>query len=291
MTPVLSLIVAEYNKPEQLRLVLAACRRQTLKDFELVVADDGSGPDVAAAIDAARHRCAFPVAHLRHQDAGWRKNTMLNKAIRAASADYLVFIDGDCLPHGRFIEDHFSAREVRKALCGRRCDMSERWTRSLTHESVESGEFERLGAREWLDGITGRALHVENGLRFRSEALARLFHPAQRGMLGCNFSAWKSDMESINGFDELYDGPGFGEDTDVEFRLGLAGVRCKPLRQRAVLFHLHHPRTAVSPASAARFLETKRRNSAWSENGLSTSPPPGERIASIHETAKAGDAA
>src|SRR5437868_15166164 len=99
----LSLCIAVYNKPHILRLVLGTCARQTLRDFEIIIADDGSKPEIAGVIEEARRMHGLEIQHLWHEDLGWRKNVMLNNAIRAARTDYLVFIDGDCLLHRRFL--------------------------------------------------------------------------------------------------------------------------------------------------------------------------------------------
>lgn len=269
MKPSLSLIIAVYKKSENLKLILAACNRQTFKGFEIVVADDGSGPDIALVVDEARHSYNFQIKHIWHEDKGWRKNTMLNKAIQASESDYLVFIDGDCIPHGRFIEDHISEREDGKVLCGRRVEMSERWSRQLTRELIESGAYERIGLAEFWDAITGKAISIEEGLRFDNRLLNKVLHRKVRGVLGSNFSIYKKDLEAINGFDELYNGPGCGEDSDIEFRLGLIGIECKPLRHKGIQFHIYHPQTAGSQACIRRYEEVKEKGEFWCEHGLS----------------------
>lgn len=269
MKPSLSLIIAVYNKPENLRLILAACNRQTFKDFEVIIADDGSGRQIADLVYDSRKKYEFVIKYLWHEDEGWRKNTMLNKAIRASDSDYLVFMDGDCVPHGRFLEDHFAEREEGKVLCGRRVEMSERWSGQLTIEQIESRNYERIGLVELWENITHKTLNIEEGLRLNSKLLSKTFHPKVRGILGSNFSIFKKDLEAINGFDELYNGPGCGEDSDIQFRLSLVGVGCKPLRHKGIQFHIYHPRTLGSQACIRRFEEVKQKGEFWCEHGLS----------------------
>ena len=251
--PSLSLVIAVYNKPETLRLVAAALSRQSLTNFEVIVADDGSGPDVADAVAWARARYAYPLTHLWHEDRGWRKNTMLNNAIRAATSDYMVFIDGDCLVSRHFLHDHWQERAHGRVLLGRRVETSRRWSAALTLERVESGAFEHLGWEEIKDGLAGRSLRVEDGLRFRSPLVRKILLRNVRGMLGSNFSAWRKDLLAVNGFDELYDGPGSGEDSDIQYRLALTGITGKPLRNMAIQYHVWHPATRVSDACWDRF--------------------------------------
>lgn len=253
--PSLSLIIAVYNKPENLRLLLAACARQSCEDFEVIIADDGSGPEVGQLIMEARPRYRFPIAHLWHEDRGWRKNTMLNNGIRAAHAQQLVFIDGDCIPSRHFLLDHWNERQEHRVLLGRRVETSARWSAALTMEKITSGEFERFGPRELWDGLRGASLRVEDGIRMTSPLLRRLLLRNVQGMLGSNFSVAKRYLEAINGFDERYDGPGCGEDSDLQYRLSLIGVTGKSLRNLAIQYHIYHPATRVSQKSLQRFLE------------------------------------
>lgn len=266
--PSLSLIVVVYNKAENLKLIFAACARQSFQDFEIIIADDGSGPEIRNVIEEAKKQYHFPIQHLWHKDIAWRKNVMLNNAIRASCAEYLVFIDGDCIPHKDFLLDHWSHREEATVVGGRRVTMSERWSKKISSEIIASGQFEKVGVREWFDAILGRAQSVEEGLRFKGSFLQSIFHQQDRQMLGCNFSISKKYLEAINGFDECYDGPGCGEDTDIEYRLSLIGVKSKTIRHQAILFHIHHPVTKTSEKSFERFRIVGEKNEARCEQGL-----------------------
>jgi glycosyltransferase involved in cell wall biosynthesis len=286
MSAPLSLIIAVYNRPDALRLLLAALRRQTMPSFEVIVADDGSGPEIASLVDDASRGTRLDILHVRHDDAGWRKNAILNAAVLRASAPYLVFIDGDCVPHRCFLDDHWNARVRGAVLCGRRVDTSDRWTRALTLARLEDGSFERAGAAEWWDGVARRAGHLEKAIRLWAP-LARLLHRAEGSLLGCNFSIHRGDLEAVNGFDERYDGPGFGEDSDLEFRLRLRGVRCIPLHHRAVLYHLYHPATAVAARSQVLYGELLQRREAWCRHGLRAGAAPAEPLPADETTCAA----
>ena len=269
--PRLSLIIAVYNRPDALRLVLAACARQSFRDFEIVIADDGSGPAIGQEIERARRRFALPLIHAWHEDRGWRKNAALNNAIRASNGEQLVFIDGDCLPSGEFLTDHNAEREQGAVLLGRRVEMSARWSGALTEAMVEQGAFERYSWRELLDGLRGDALRLEDGIRIRSQLLRGLLLRRVHTMLGSNFSVMKSDLVAVNGFDELYEGPGCGEDSDLFYRLTVAGVRAKSLRNLGILYHLHHPLTRVSTTSLERYEQVQRSGKARCQRGLEQS--------------------
>jgi glycosyltransferase involved in cell wall biosynthesis len=256
--PKLSLVIAVYNKPENLRLVLAACGRQSFTEFEVIIADDGSGRAVKEVVAEAQRLYDFPIVHLWHEDRGWRKNTMLNNGIRAARGKQIVFIDGDCIPSKHFLLDHWNESEPNKVLLGRRVETSRRWSEAMTIEKARSGEFEHLGWAELLDGLRGDSLRVEDGIRIRSPIVRKLLLRRVQGMLGSNFSAAKKDLESVNGFDELYEGPGCGEDSDIQYRLSLIRVTGKSLRNLAVLYHIWHSPMAVSDASWDRFEAVKK---------------------------------
>jgi len=267
-SPELSLVIAAYNKPEVLRLVLAACERQSFRNFEVLIADDGSGPAVRTLLEELKPSLPFSLLHLWHEDRGWQKNIMLNNAIRASHAGHIVFIDGDCLPSRHFLLDHWNEREHGKVLLGRRVETSERWSRALTLEKIRSGDFERLGWSEIMDGFRGASLRVEDGVRIPYRLVRKILLRTARGMLGSNFSVAKNDLIAINGFDELYTGPGCGEDSDVQYRLSLIGVTGKSLRNLAVQYHVYHPRMPVSDPSWDRFEMVKKSGVAKCRVGL-----------------------
>ena len=250
-----------------------------MRNFEIVVADDGSGPAVRQVIEECRRHAGVPLTHIFHDDRGWRKNTILNSAIRASQSDYLVFIDGDCIPSRLFLEDHWREREERTVLLGRRVETSKRWSESLSVSAITSGSFERLDWGVCMDGLRGEALRIEDGIRMRSTLLRKVLLRKVRGMLGCNFSLAKADLVAINGFDELYDGPGCGEDSDIEYRLSLTGVKTKSLRNLAIQFHVHHPLTDVSDACWERFARVEGNRATPLPHGAGAPGCPGGGVA------------
>ncbi|HEX9658430.1 MAG TPA: galactosyltransferase-related protein, partial [Bacteroidota bacterium] len=164
--------------------------------------------------------------------------------------------------------DHWNERKEKTTLLGRRVEMSERWAEALTLDAITSGVFEKYGWGEWMDGFKGDALRLEDGIRMPGRLLRRLLLRNVRGMLGSNFSIAKSDMVAINGFDELYDGPGCGEDSDVQYRLSLVGVKGKSLRNLAIQYHIHHPLTKTSQKCWDRFEMVKKKGEARCAMGL-----------------------
>ncbi|MGH9704612.1 MAG: glycosyltransferase [Candidatus Acidiferrales bacterium] len=228
-----SVVIACYNDADIVERNVAALARQSFRDFEAIIADDGSREDYGPMLDHWAPRFAHPIQHVRHEDIGFRKTRILNRAIHVSGCERIIFIDMDCLPHENFVRDHLRYLTPGTAVSGRRVYVKrdavppaeEIWTRGL-----------RLGALRLLGlWIRGRAQHIENGL-----ALPFAYQAPDRGILGCNFSAWKSDLLAINGFNAEFAGAGW-EDTDLDFRLRLVNVKPKILRYVAVEYHVEHP--------------------------------------------------
>ena len=104
--PETSVIISFYNKINYLKLVLAGFVNQSSKNFEIIIADDGSERQVVSELEQHSVYLPFQIKHVWHEDKGFRKNKILNRAVAASNSDYLIFVDGDCIPHKKFVEDH-----------------------------------------------------------------------------------------------------------------------------------------------------------------------------------------
>ncbi len=228
-----SVVIACYNDADIVERNVAALARQSFRDFEVIIADDGSREDYGPVLERWATRFARPIQHVRHEDIGFRKTRILNRAIHVSSCDRIVFIDMDCLPHKDFVRDHLRYLMPGTAISGRRVYV--RRDTVPPAEKIWTGGL-GLGALRLVGlWIRGRAQHIENGL-----ALPVAYQAPDRGILGCNFSAWKRDLLAINGFNAEFTGAGW-EDTDIDFRLRLANVKLKILRYVAVQYHVEHP--------------------------------------------------
>lgn len=269
----LSVVVAVYNKLDYLRLVLAGFEAQSERDFELIIADDGSGPEFVDAVRDLIPRLPFPARHVWHEDIGFRKNAILNRAVVESRSDYLLFVDGDCVPHPEFVREHWTHRAARTCLTGRRVNLSERVTRSLTPEGVRNGQLSRSIGPLLIDALRGGTQDVEKGIYLRDGWLRRRINRKARGLLGCNFSLHKVDLLAINGFDERYEAPSIGEDTDVQYRLELNGVRVASLNNAAIQYHLHHRLLPRPDQNLALFEETRQARRAYAARGIRKDTP------------------
>jgi glycosyltransferase involved in cell wall biosynthesis len=264
-----TVIISFYNKIQVLRLVLAGFARQSQKSFEIIIADDGSNPAIVEELQHMIPSFPLPLRHVWHPDEGWRKNIILNKAILEANSDYIIFVDGDCIPHRHFIREHLLARAKNLVLTGRRVLLSRNISESLTVNKVRHGFLEHL-LFPWmvLERLAGRGEFIENALYFRSKWIRKRINKKDKGMLGSNFSLHKEDLLAINGFDERYLSPYVGEDTDLEYRLRLQGCRFRHLKHLAVQYHFFHPRLEFTYSNNSIFEDNKKRGSAYTPFGI-----------------------
>jgi glycosyltransferase involved in cell wall biosynthesis len=271
MKPEASLIISFYNNIQLLTLIFAALERQTCSAFEVIIADDGSKPEVVQQLKRLIQTKAFPVKHCWHTDDGWRKNAILNKAIQASQCDYLVFIDGDCIPHPRFIEEHLAHRKEGVVLTGRRVQLTPSMSSSLTETAVITGQFERLLAlRLFVASLFHKSLQPENALRIRSPRLRKLLiKDKEKGILGCNFSVFKADILLVNGFDERFQHPGVGEDTDLNSRLVRAGIKTLSKKHLLTVYHIYHKRFDLNyPPNFALWEENNTNHVTFTPFGI-----------------------
>ena len=263
-----TVIGAFYNRVDYLKLVLAGFERQTIKNFEFIIADDGSSEALVYEVKKNISKYSFPIKHIWQEDKGFRKNRILNKAISESESDYLIFIDCDCVPHRAFVEGHLCYSSSNTSLTGRRVNLSKKITDQLNEKKVREGFLEEKFIRLISDGLFGNSIDVEKGLYLRNKFLLNYFNRKNRGLLGCNFSCFKEDLIKVNGFDERYEAPSIGEDSDIQFRLELSGVKIKSINHAAVQYHLYHKLQERDPKNLLLFEEIKQSKTAFTPFGL-----------------------
>ncbi len=223
-----SLLIATYERPDALACVLRSAARQTLPPCEIIVGDDGSGPETAEVVRRAAEK--MPVVHRWLPHDGFRAGRMRNHAAAAAGGDYLVVIDDDMLLHPEFLADHAAAAREGFFVQG---------SRALLPEGASAAAL--AADRYWPSFFAGGVGNRKNLLRL--PALSRALGGEVRGLRGirtCNFALWRGDYERVNGFNEDFVGWG-REDSEFVGRLFKAGVKRRNLRFSALACHLHHP--------------------------------------------------
>ncbi len=266
------LIVSTYNAPRFLRLTLLSVLHQRQRPDLVTVADDGSGPETAEAIAAFRAgHPDLPLRHLWHEDEGFRKNVILNRAIREAEAEHLVFTDGDCLLAPGFIARHRARARPDRFCSGSLIRLPEAATRAVDEADVTGGRVFRLG---WLreHGAIDRATTWLKAmpLPLPAQAAADALYPIRITWMGSNASAFREAMLTVNGFDETM--VWGGEDKEFGIRLANSGVRGRRLRFTAPAVHLDHPRSYRDPEAIRRQREmiaaARRTGKTWTEAGV-----------------------
>ncbi len=274
-SPTATVVLSTYNQPAWLELALDGYALQSERDFELIVADDGSGRETAAVVDAFRRRSGLPVLHQWQEDRGFRKCRALNRAIAASRGEYLIFSDGDCVPPPDFVATHLWHARSGRFLSGSyyklAASVSARIARSGPDPEPPSiRNLLALGCAPGLALLKAAALPpVLEWALDRVAAIKRITWN------GHNSSAWKRDLVRVNGFDERM---GYwGEDRELGLRLRHAGVRPLQLRHRCCCLHLHHERPYRDPALQTRNRELLREvvshRRSWTLHGLAPGPP------------------
>jgi len=264
-----SVIISTYNAPAWLEKVVWGYAVQSHRDFELLIADDGSTQETTLLIRRLQSQTGLDVRHIWHQDCGFRKCTILNEAIKAASRDYLIFSDGDCIPRWDFVARHVEHAQPRCFLSGGYVRLPMALSERIAVADVVS---RRATDAQWLSAQGLR--DKKSLLRLASgRTLPQIFDAlttTRATWNGCNASTWKEHVVDVNGFDErMHYG---GLDRELGERLVNAGIRPKQVRYRAVCVHLDHARAYIQEdawrANFAIRRETCRSKSAWTPYGI-----------------------
>jgi glycosyltransferase involved in cell wall biosynthesis len=233
-----AVITTTYNRPDALSATLEAFRVQTDRDFEMIVADDGSTAETAETVNATVKRLPFRLTHVWQEDQGFRAGGIRNRALAATVADYIIFSDGDCIPMPDFVEQHRRLAEPERFVAGSRILLSRGLTERVLAEGVALHEWDtRQWLRAYLQKDVNRLFPV---LSLPLPGMLRRWAKDDwQGVMTCNLSCWRKDLIRINGFDETYHGWGL-EDSDLVVRLLRSGVKRKSARFAATVLHLWH---------------------------------------------------
>ena len=233
----ISVVVSTYNRPPALDAVLCALRDQDHRDFEIVIADDGSDEATGALIRGHPIRRLRAVRHVWQADEGFRAAQIRNKAILKTAGDYVVFLDGDCVPRPHFVSRHAALAEPGRFVAGHRALMSQAATeRALANRT----RLHRLAFGDWLRlWLKGHVNHLAPFVSLPDAAWRHVRKARWKGAITCNLGVWRRDLHAVNGFDEGYRGWGL-EDSDLVIRLINAGIYRKEGRYATGVIHLWH---------------------------------------------------
>jgi GT2 family glycosyltransferase len=274
--PLASIILATYQWPEALALVLSGLLTQTEKNFDVMLADDGSDERTKKTIAEYAKR-GLKIQHFWQENKGFRKSRILNEAIAAAKGKTLIFLDGDCVPHKDFVAQHIALQDGKHYVAGRRVDLSQEFTRQLSAKKIETGILNGTpggilqlfadSLRTYGSKPFHRAYMVKNSVFRKVFGLEKVVD-----LKGCNFSVLREDMLKIDGFDESYEGYG-REDTDVELRLVNLGLKIKSAKNLCLQFHLWHEPRAFTPVNEDLLEDVKKSKRIKAKRGLGQRSP------------------
>tara|TARA_B100000686_G_C16806128_1_gene990616 strand:+ start:1132 stop:1953 length:822 start_codon:yes stop_codon:yes gene_type:complete len=237
-----SVILSTYNSEAWLEKVVFGFQYQTFKNFEIIIADDGSGLSTKKLISNLKKVVFFPIFHVWHPDNGFQKTTILNKALLKSRGDYIVFTDGDCIPRSDFLEIHNKHKKLGYFLSGGYFKLPMDISKIIKPYDIESQNCFSL---KWLNKL-GLPFSYKN-LKLNSNklisSLLNFFSPTKATWNGHNSSGWRSDLFSVNGFDERMKYG--GEDRELGERLINYGIKTKQIRYSAICIHLDHERNYV----------------------------------------------
>lgn len=261
-----SVIITTYNRPDALKRVLDALKNQTRLPDDVVIGDDGSGTDTTQMIHGFMNRSPYPLFHVWHEDKGFRAAKIRNMAIKKSNGDYLISLDGDCIPDKHFISDHLSLAERGYFYQGKRALVNRALSATFTHKDANS--FSTL-FKYFLTGKISNAHHIIRMPIFPSWTSKSL-----NGIRSCNMGFFKEDILSVNGFNQDFVGWG-REDSELIVRLYRYGLKRKSHPFMAICYHLWHEensrnRLSINDELLQRWIES---DSYICPNGLSRISP------------------
>lgn len=233
----ISVIVTTYNRPDALDAVLAALAKQTQLPHEVIIADDGSTQETRQLIDQLKKKLKLPLKHVWQADEGFRAAKIRNQAVLLANYDYLIFLDGDCIPFPDFIAQHRKLAEFGWFVSGHRILLSQSISKKILERSIPIYQHSFM---QWLSYYIQRNCNRLLPLLRLKLIRWRKIHPKNwRGAKSCNLALWKKDFLKVNGFDESFIGWGY-EDSDLVIRLIRAGIYRKSGKFAVPVIHLWH---------------------------------------------------
>ena len=243
-TPEISIIISTYNAEAWLEKVLWSYEGQTFKNFEVLIADDGSTQLTLNMITKMQKLVSYPIKHVWHKDNGFQKCVILNKAIQQCDANYILMSDGDCIARKDFVEVHINYREKNYFLSGGYFKLPMSISKLITKKDIINTQCFNL---KWLLAHGLKSSFKNNKLTARGwkQNVLNALTPSNASWNGHNSSGWKSDILAVNGFDERMQYG--GEDRELGERLMNKGIKSKQIRYSAICLHLDHERGYVKP--------------------------------------------
>lgn len=246
-----SVIIAAYNNFKWLNLCLEGLRLQTVKGFEIIVADDGSNADTVKQLhNYMDTHPQMDIKHVWHEDDGWRKNICLNKAVMKSRGEYLLFMDADCIPAPDWLSDHLKLRRPHTIIAGRRITFAPYLSKKIESRNTLTANWWHMLQWEVLARWYKFPKRSRHGRVFRFPIIGGhgMLERYSGNLIGCNMGLWRNDLLEVNGFDERYLAAGLGEDIDLCVRMQATGCKVIKIPHQARMAHRHHQSNIYSSA-------------------------------------------
>lgn len=242
--PAISVILAAYERAEELDTVLHAFAEQRGPRVEIVVADDGSEGSVARVVDQWQDR--LELSHVWQPKEGFRKAHALNRAAVTARGDYLVFLDADCVPRRGFVRAIGKGVRPGWFLSTKRLMLGATFSRRVVDERLPIWRWTAFGWLVRAPREVGRPGYLVPARDWRRpwRGGGAPFVPPDRAYSLIGVS--RSDFEHVNGFDDRCRRADDGEDQDLAIRLRRSGLRCGWAGPSSTVLHLWHPPRSYS---------------------------------------------
>lgn len=237
----ISIILSTYNWHTALHLILSSLESlvKNHTGVEIIIADDGSTIETTQVIKEFQSRITN-LKHLWHADTGFKKAEILNKAVAESTGEYLIFLDGDCIPFPDFISQHIKLAEANYFIAGNRILLNQTMTHQLLGAHLPLEEVFAWKLVDWYRAKKiGGVNKILANMRFSTNWWRYLRKANWKYPKGCNFAVWRKDFYAVNGFDELFNGWGH-EDADIFIRLLHNGISIKDGRFAIPVLHLWH---------------------------------------------------
>lgn len=255
----ISVIISIYKDLKNLNLVLLGLEKQTYRNFEVIISEDNNSPQTSEFINIAKDRFSYSIKHVYQEDIGFRKTKILNAAITTAIGEYLVFLDGDCIPHKQLLKEYSKNLTPTTVCMGRRCYLD----KSITDKLHKKQNLKGLN----LLNILLHSKRTELGIYV---PILKVGNP-NRLILGCNWGVMREKLIDINGFDEDYVHAGVGEDHDIDWRLRKNKMNFLNIKHQAIVYHLYHKPNYTSEITKLVNIQKKEKmdlNNIFCKNGI-----------------------
>lgn len=265
----ISIIISTYNSPEWLQKVLWGFEVQTNKNFEVIIADDGSKEDTRLMIEDMKQHVSYTIKHVWHEDNGFQKTKILNEALKVCETPYVIMTDGDCIPLPNFVEIHDTLKAPHRFLSGGYHKLSMDVSKKISKDDILSL---RCFDVQWLmkNGMKSSFKNNKITAKGWKSSLLNAITPTTPSWNGHNSSGWLKDILAVNGFDERMEYG--GEDRELGERLENFGIKGKQIRYSTTCLHLDHARGYVNEKALAINKEireqTARTKSIWTQYGI-----------------------